>query len=221
MNTTPYTGPWSPDAFRGKVFYAVDFSGRCLVGADFSNSICKDCDFSDSDLSQADFRGADLYRCNFSRAVLYAVQFDEANLTRARFSEAFTYGWLMNTSANVTYADLLNFAVEKRRRSVSFVENFSDNVRNFAFGDAIDSTYALCERTYRVGQYRFTFEDLDEQEAALQKSQVYNRLKRLYRENQNGEAALHCLYLEKYFLTRSYYRYSPLTGERIRNKHSA
>src|ERR1700722_13347427 len=161
MNTTPYKGPWAAEAFTGKVFYAVDFSGRSLVGADFSDSVCKDCDFSDSDLSQADFRGADLYRCNFSRTVLYAVQFDEANLTRARFSGAFTYGWLMNASANVTYAELLNFAVEKRRRSVSFPGGASDNVRNIAFGEVISSTDTLCERTYRAGPYRFTFEDLD------------------------------------------------------------
>jgi uncharacterized protein YjbI with pentapeptide repeats len=213
MNTTPYRGLWNPGEFSGKTFYAADFSGRCLVGADFSDSICKDCDFSDCDLSQADFRGADLYRCNFSRAILYAVQFDEANLTRARFPGAFTYGWLMNASANVTYADLLSFAVERKRRSVTFMgRSKSDNVRNIEFGDVIESTDALCERAYRVGPYKFTFEDLEKQEAALQRSQIYNRLKRLYRENQNGEAALYCLYYERYFLTRSYYRYSPLTG---------
>lgn len=211
MSTT-YQGPWTRDAFRGKVFYGVDFSCRCLVGADFSNTVCKDCDFSDSDLSHANFKNADLYRCNFSRSVLYAVEFDDANLTRARFTGAFTYGWLMNSSANVTYADLLRFSIERKRRSVSFVESAAENVREIAFGSPIDSTNSLCERTYQVAPYRYTFEDLDPQEAALERSQIFNRLKRLYRENQNGEAALYCLYYERHYLTRSYYRYSPLTG---------
>jgi uncharacterized protein YjbI with pentapeptide repeats len=218
MDVQPYTGTWNPENFSGKEFIRVDFSGRCLVGADFSNSVCKDCDFSDSDLSMANFRNADLYRCNFSRAVLYAVNLDDANLTRADFNGAFTYGWLLNASANVTYANMLHFALEERRRSVSFSEGTSVSAATVSFGDRIQPTRDLCRRTYQVAGYRFTFDDLDHQESALQRSQIFNRMKRLYRENHNGQAALYCQYFERYYLTRSYYKYSVLTGGKYRDQ---
>ena len=140
------------------------------------------------------------------------MEFDDANLTRARFRRAYTYGWLLNASANVTYADLLEFELEQRRRSVSLTSESSDHVQELKFGAVAGSTADLCKQSYQVGRYRFTFEDLDPREEALQRSQIYNRLKRLFRENQNGEAALHCLYKERYYRTRSHYRYSPLTG---------
>ncbi|MBQ1019189.1 pentapeptide repeat-containing protein [Micromonospora sp. D93] len=216
MTTHPYTGTWSPDQFRGKTLVGVDFSNRCLVGVDFTEAVLKDCDFSNSDLSHANFTGADLYRCNFSRSVLYAAELDNANLTRANFTHSFIYGWLLNSTANVTYAQLLNFSIEERRRTVIVSETHPDYIRAIAFGQQIGPTADLCQQDYQVGNYRHTFTELEPQEAALQKSQVYNRLKRLYRENQNGEAALHCLYQERYWLTRSYYRLSPLTLGRFR-----
>ncbi|MFR0355720.1 pentapeptide repeat-containing protein [Streptomyces sediminimaris] len=213
-----YQGVWEPGVFAGQTFIGVDFSSRCLVGADFSGAICKDCDFSDSDLSMANFSGADLYRCNFVRSVLYAVELDGANLTRADFRGAFTYGWLLNSSANVTYAKLLDFGVESRRRSVTFSVDIEHNVRDVPFGQVIQDTKDLCLRSYQVGGYGFTFDELDPQEAALQRSQIYNRLKRLYRENHNGQAAVHCQYNERYYLTRSFYRYSALTGGQYRDQ---
>jgi hypothetical protein len=218
MDAQAYTGTWSPSEFRDKEFVSTDFSGRCMVGADFSGAVCKDCDFSDSDLSEANFQGADLYRCNFTRAVLYAVNFDDSNLTRTNFNGAFTYGWLLNSSANVTYANLLNFDLEERRRSVSFSAQPSNSSSSMNFGDRIQPTGELCRRTYRVAGYRFTFEDLDQQESALQRSQIFNRLKRLYRENHNGQAALYCQYHERYYLTRSYYKFSALTGGKYRDQ---
>jgi hypothetical protein len=218
MTTEQYRGTWEPESFAGKELIGIDFSHRCLVGADFSGSVCKDCDFSDSDLSHANFRGTDLYRCDFSRSVLYATEFDNANLTRANFKGSYTYGWLLNTAANVTYTQLLEFSVEERRRSVLVSSTRPDHVQEIAFGDRIESTADLCRRNYQVGHYRYVFSDLDRQEAALQRSQVYGRLKRLYRENQNGEAAIHCLYYERYYLTRSFYRYSPLTGGHYRDQ---
>ncbi|MEU7846945.1 pentapeptide repeat-containing protein [Micromonospora parva] len=194
----------------------MDFSNRCLVGADFSEAVLKDCDFSNSDLSHAKFTSADLYRCNFSRSVLYAAELDNANLTRANFTHSFIYGWLLNSSANVTYAQLLNFSIEECRRSVVVSATRPEYIRSITFGQQIGPTTGLCRQDYQVDHFRYTFTELDPQEAALQKSQVYNRLKRLYRENQNGEAALHCLYQERYWLTRSYYRLSPLTLGRFR-----
>ncbi|UKY49281.1 pentapeptide repeat-containing protein [Streptomyces inhibens] len=215
---TSFQGRWEPRSFAGQTFIGVDFSNRCLVGADFSGAVCKDCDFSDSDLSMANFSGADLYRCKFLRSVLYAVELDGANLTRADFRGAYTYGWLLNDSANVTYASLLGFELESRRRSVSFSADDPQNVREIPFGQVIPDTSELCRRSYQVGRFSFTFDDLDAQEAALQRSQIYNRLKRLYRENHNGQAALHCQFYERYYLTRSFYKYSPLTGGQYRDQ---
>lgn len=47
----------------------------------------------------------------------------------------------------------------------------------------------------------------------MQRSQVYNRLKRLYQANCFNEEARSCLYLERYHRTRSWYRYHTFTGE--------
>lgn len=214
-STTPFTGRWSdPDAFRNKTFHGYDFSGRCLVGTDFSGSVLKDCNFSCSDLSNANFKNADLYRCDFSQAIVYAVEFDNANLTRANFRGAFTYGILMNSPANITYADLLHFELEPRRRSVTFLSGAAAAAAGatYAIGDTLPSPRELSQGSYRVGAYKYTFADLEPEEEALQRSQIFNRLKRLYRENQNGQAALHCLYEERYHLTRSRYRLNPLAG---------
>ncbi|MEV4703934.1 pentapeptide repeat-containing protein [Actinoplanes sp. NPDC049316] len=216
MSTKPYDGTWDPQAFVGKELIGIDFSHRSLVGARFAGSVLKDCDFSDSDLSNADFTGADLYRCDFSRSILYAAGFDNANLTRADFTGSHIYGWLLNASANVTYTKLLSFSIESRRRSVAVDTVRPAHVREIEFGGQIDRAAELCASNYQVGKYRYTFVDLEPQEAALQRSQIYNRLKRLYRENHNGEAALHCLFYERYYLTRSYYRNSPLTGGKFR-----
>ena len=207
-----YGGEWDPSAFKDQTFHGVDFSNRCLVGADFSGSVCKDCDFTGSDLSLADFSDADLYRSDFSKAILYAARFDNANLTRANFSGAFTYGWLLNASANIAYANLLNFDVEDCRRKVDFGATSEGSTAQVAFGETIGPTRQVCQIDYQVGDAVFRFDALDAQEAALQRSQIYTRLKRLYRENQLGELALHCLYLERCYLTRSYYRGNPLVG---------
>jgi pentapeptide repeat protein len=166
--------------------------------------------------SNADFTDADLYRCDFSRSILYAAGFDNANLTRADFTGSHIYGWLLNGSANVTYTKLLNFSIEDRRRSVVVDADRPAHVREIKYGGQIDRAADLSASSYQVGRLRYTFVDLEPQEAALQRSQIYNRLKRLYRENHNGEAALHCLYYERYYQTRSYYRNSPLTGGKFR-----
>lgn len=213
----PYTGSWSPEAFAGKQFIGVDFSHRSLVGADFSNSVCEDCDFSGSDLSFANFTNANLYRCNLNGAVLYQTTFANTNLTRATFIGAYPYGWQPDSSTNITYTRALEFEIEQRRRSSVIVDaDTPDDVRRIEFGSVIEDSSKLCEEDYRVGIYQFTFSECDRRERAMQRSQVFNRLKRMYRENHNGELALHCLYLERFYLTRSFYRYSPLAKGELR-----
>jgi hypothetical protein len=211
-----YSGPWSPEAFTGRVFSGIDFSKRSLVGANFSNSVCKDCDFSDSDLSHANFTNADLYRSDFTRAIMYAAKISDANLTRAIFFESYIYGWLPNGSTNITYARLLQFSLERRRRSGVVTSEASPNVRSIIFGDEIGRTEDLCRTDYQVGIHRYTFSNLDRKELAMERSQIFNRLKWMYRGNHVGDAAMHCLYYEHYYLTRSSYRYSPLAGVEVR-----
>ncbi|MCM2427890.1 pentapeptide repeat-containing protein [Streptomyces sp. RKAG337] len=215
MNTVAYDGILEPGAFAGVTLVGVDFSNLCLVGADFSGAVCKDCDFSGSDLSMADFTGADLYRCTFARTVLYGAKLGDANLTRTDFEGAFIYGWLLHDSANVTYANLLSFELESRRRSVAFSGLPSE--QTMRFGQIIPDTTQLCHDDYQVGRVRFTFADLDLQEAALQRAQIFNRLKQLYRENHDGRTALHCHFHERYFLTRSRFKHSALTEGRHRD----
>jgi hypothetical protein len=206
-----YEGDWKPKAFRGKIFYGVDFSNRSLVGADFTGATCKDCDFSGSDLSLAVFKGADLYRSRFDRAVLYSTDFSNSNLTRATFKHSYMYGWLLNgATANVSYTDLLSFDLEARRRTVTYCDP-SENVTQYAFGSVWNGSGDV--NSYQVGNARFQFSELEAREAHLLRSQIYTLNKRLYRENHNGEAALHCLYLERYHLTRSQHRANVLLNQ--------
>lgn len=207
-----YSGSWETGAFRNGTFIGYDFSHRSLVGADFSGCVLKDCDFSGSDLSMAKFANADLYRVDFQGAMLYSTDFDGANLTRANFDGAFTYGWLLNSTANVAYANLLTFEVERRRRTSRVEESGVTNAPSVPFGSIIGPTSDLCLADYQVGIYGFTFKACDKQEIALQKSQIFNRMKRLYRENHYGERAIYCRYWERYWLTRSGYRANPLAG---------
>lgn len=205
-----------PDDLSGIDLVGIDFSGRSLVGANFAFSTCKDCKFVGCDLSQANFEGADLYRCDFSHAILYAVTFDNANLTRADFTGACIYGWLLNSTANINYAKLLGFDLERRRRTVHVHDDTSPTITHYAFGAPIPPSATLCEGPYQVGRFRFTFADLEAEEESLQRSQIYGRLKRLYRENQDGECAIHCMYWERHHLTRTWQKASQLTGSSVR-----
>lgn len=201
-----------PEDFRDKNLSGSDFSNRYFVGADFSNSICKDCDFSNCDLSQANFSNADLYRCKFNKSILYATVFSGANLTRADLTNAYIYGILIHGFCNVTYSKLLDFRIEKNRRKSTIVEDKPENIKIIPFASKLDNTDNLCLSSYQVDNYRFSFINLEPQEEAMQRSQIYNRLKRTYKENEYGEESLHCWYLERYYLTRSFYKYNPLTG---------
>ena len=190
----------------------ADFSGLCLVGADFSGSVLKDADFSGADLSHARFVGADLYRANFSEAVLYATEFGDANLTRAAFNASFPYGWLLRSPANISHADVFDFAIEPRRRTVRLVDPSESHVSEHPFGGEIGSTRELCTADYRVGKYCYQFERLESTEREFQRSQVWRTLKRIYLDLHDGQTARYCYFNERYHQTRSRFRHSPLTS---------
>ncbi|MFJ6898313.1 pentapeptide repeat-containing protein [Streptomyces hokutonensis] len=199
--------------FAGKDLRGRDFSRRNLVGADFSGSDCRWCDFSGSDLSLAKFTGADLYRAKFVSSILYVTELGSTNLTRVDFRGAFVYGFLFSSSSIITYAGLRDFELERRRRSVSFRPSNERGYDKRKFGREISDPDALCHSDYRVKGSCFSFRDVDDREANLQRAQVFNILKRLYRENHDGRAALDCHFWSRYHLTRSRYSRTVLTAQ--------
>ena len=200
------------ETFCGKTFVRVDFSGRLLVGVDFSNSTLVECNFTNSDLCHANFEGADLYRSTFKRSVLYAARFRNCNLTRCDFSDSYIYGLRIVDFSNITYAKFSNFRLESQRRSSSISSSGSGQTSR-RVGDTIVDTSQLPNGSYYVNGYSFTFSDLDKYEQHMQRSQVYNRLRRLYLANCFSEEARSCLYWERYHRARSWYRYHTFTGE--------
>ncbi|MCA9130843.1 MAG: pentapeptide repeat-containing protein [Planctomycetales bacterium] len=200
------------NSFRNKTFVRADFSGRCLVGVDFSGSTLVDCNFTNSDLCHANFEGADLYRSNFRRTVLYATHFRDCNLTRCDLSESYIYGLRIVDFSNITYTKFTNFRLERLRRS-STISASGAGQSHMKVGDKIVDTSQLPNGSYFVNGYSFSFADLDKYERHMQRSQVYNRLRRLYIANCFSEEARSCLYWERYHRTRSWYRYHTFTGE--------
>lgn len=202
--------------FKQRKFNSVDFSGRILVGVDFSGSTLIDCDFSNCDLSHANFAGADLYRSKFRRSVLYVTQFRDSNLTRCDFSEAFIYGLCIVDYSNITYAKFTKFLLEDKRRASTIAIN-SGGVKKVKIGDQISDTSILSRNNYFVNGWAFSFIEFDKTEQHMQRSQVYNRLKRLYQANGFNEEARSCLYWERHYRRCSWYRYHTFTGERTKD----
>lgn len=199
-------------SFKNKKLTKRDFSGRMLVGVDFSGSTLTECDFSNCDLSHAIFEGADLYRSKFQRSVLYASRFRDCNLTRCDFSESYIYGLKIVDFSNITYAKFTNFRLESRRRSSSLSEN-GGGISDLRPGQRCEDTSRLSKNNYFANGILFSFSNFDSAEQHMQRSQVYNRLKRLNQANCFNEEARSCLYLERYHRTRSWYRYHTFTGE--------
>lgn len=199
--------------FTGRDLRGWDFSGTYLVGADFSGADCRGCNFSGSDLSLAKFTGADLYKAKFVGSILYATEFGSANLTRANLDGAFVYGFLFSSSSVITYASLQNFEVEKGRRTALFKPQNEADYERRKFGRTIPDSSALYRSNYRVNGNCFSFEDPNGRDTSLQRAQIFNILKRLYRENHDGRAALECHFRSRYHLTRSRYRRSVLTAQ--------
>jgi uncharacterized protein YjbI with pentapeptide repeats len=199
--------------FVGRNLRGRDFSGKCLVGADFSGADCRGCDFRGSDLSLADFTGANLYKANFQDAVLYVTEFGSANLTRAEFHGSYAYGVQFKSSSVVTYTDFRNFKTELRRRSVSFQPENGVGYECREFWSTVEDSSALCSSNYRVGGSYFSFQELRDGEEHLQCAHIFNILKRLYRENHDGRAALRCHFQSRHHLTRSRYKRTVLTAE--------
>ena len=205
----------NPDtSFRGQKLNGVDFSGRTLVGVNFAGSDLHECNFDGCDLSHASFEDADLYRASFRDAILYGVRLKQTNLTRCDFSGAYVYGFQVSDYCNVTYSRFENIRLERRRRS-SKRRDQVDGQTERRIGEVIGDNAKLCQSNYFANGYAFTFRNFDLSEQFMQRSQVFNRLKRLYSSNSLGEDARRCYYFERYYRTRSWYKYHATTGEKI------
>lgn len=202
--------------FSGKDLTGFDFSNKVLIGADFSNCDCSGCDFSGSDLSFANFKGANLYRADFSKAVLYVTYFIDCDLTRADFNNSYLYGVKFVGNVNTTYCNFSDIKLEVDRRNTAFPKDllkyqeiqFSDNIMD-------DSSLMKTQQgiSYRnlygtkfyCGTHYMEFQDYKAYEKEMQLSQVYNRLKRIYKENNFHTEAGEFYYLEKFWQTRSWF----------------
>lgn len=193
-----------------------DFSNRILIGVDFSNSICVNCNFSGSDLSFANFKNTNLYRANFSNAILYVTRFEDSDLTRSNFDNAFIYGAKFVGNVNITYCSFENLQLEDERRESAIVADKTNYREITAFEPTVkvygskqqpnDVTYKeiygtkfFCNNAY------MEFRKYKPYEREMQFSQIYNRLKRIYKENNFSSEAGDFYFLEKYWQTRSWF----------------
>ena len=202
--------------YSGQVLSGQDFSNRVLIGVDFSNCTCDDCDFSGSDLSFADFTNTSLYRSNFSNSILYVTYFRDADLTRANFDNSFIYGAKFIGNVNVTYCSFKGLRLENERRltvtpsdktAFQEVKELESTVKIYgAKHQSNDSTYRekYGSKFFCNGAY-MEFHGYKPYEREMQFSQIYNRLKRVYRENNFSSEAGQFYFLEKYWRTRSWF----------------
>jgi hypothetical protein len=206
--------PRTGNDFSGQNLAGRDFSNMVLIGANFSNSNCSNCDFSGSDLSFANFDKANLYRSVFSRAIVYVTYFVECDLTRANFDRAFIYGVKFAGNVNVTYTNFSNLQLESFRRctvfpkdkteysEVLFGKSTADNTVSFSKDYSYKKIYGS---KFTCGEYYMEFRDYKKYEREMQLSQIYNRLKRIFKENDFFNEAGQFYYHEKYWQTRSWY----------------
>lgn len=191
----------------------MDFSNRILVGANFHGSDCTGCNFSNCDLSFAIFKETNLYRANFSGAKLYVTKFEDCDLTRAIFKKSFPYGIKFIGNVNITYADFSDFEIEELRRSHGFYIS-NEHFKDISFGSKFDKHNSIVTN-FKVNQIKIIFREFKTFEKAMQKSQVFSRLKRVFAENNFMEEAGFYHYYERYWLTRSFYRHLPLETPKL------
>lgn len=202
--------------FSGRDLSGRDFSNKVLIGVDFSNSNCSGCDFSYSDLSFANFKGANLYRASFVNSILYVTYFVDCDLTRANCDSAYIYGVKFVGMVNITYCDFSNLSLESERRVTAFpqgnsnyqeiqlfdsitgMQGFGNSLRHTALKDHYGPKFTCNSHYMEFVKYR-------PYEKEMQLSQIHNRLKRIFKENNFYTEAGNFYYLEKYWETKSWF----------------
>lgn len=194
-----------------------DFSNQILIGVDFSKCDCQNCNFKNCDLSFAVFRDTNLYNCQFDGAILYCTIFDTVNLTRASFNQSYIYGVKFLSFANITYATFEDLRVEKYRRIGDRYNPRNDNVIKILNNYSERVEFETDNTSFLCNGYFFRFEERSKHDVQREFSQIYNRLKRVHRENLFLKDAGHYYYLERYWYRKSFCK-QDLSGKIIHSK---
>ena len=206
----------SVSTYSNKKTFGGDYSGKFLIGFDFSNSSLEYADFSNSDLSFAVFRRTDLYHANFEGAVLYCTVFEECNLTRAEFKSCYIYGVKFVSFVNVTYCDVDNVKTESLRRIGYKCNPDGDKYIKIKLGSKIIDKNRY--KNFVCNGYYIQFKEREPYDKERELSQIYNRLKRIYKENYFISEAADYYYLERYWHRRSLCKQS-FSGKEVGNKY--
>jgi len=193
--------------FSGKDFSGKDFSNMVLIGADFSGSKCDKCNFSGADLSFAIFKETDLYEAKFEEAVMYVTHFENCNLTRANFDKAFMYGIKFLPYINITYCSFKKIQLEERRRKGKNLNSVKEEDREkykvIKLGTSMTEIGVLSLNkldSFCCNGYCFDIYNYVKDEKELHWSQIFNRLKRIFKENYFEREAAEFYLQERYWL---------------------
>lgn len=205
------------NAFKGKNISKKNLSHKILIGMNFSETICECVDFRFSDLSFATFKGTNLYHADFEGAILYCTVFEDCNLTRANFNRSYIYGVKFKSYVNVTYCTFKDIKTEDKRR-IGYNENLNNHYyKKLSCGGFLNAhelgDYFSCNGIYLHLVQREKYDKEREM------SQIYNRLKRIYKENFFNKEAANCYYLERYWHRKSFCK-QDLSGQIINNRFS-
>lgn len=189
---------------KGQMFFN-NYSNKLLIGCVFENMDFQNCDFSFSDLSFASFKNCNLYNCKFNNSILYCTIFDTVNLTRASFNDSYIYGVKFLSFSNITYATFDNLKVEDYRRiGMRYNPQQSGEFSLLTLSDHLNSFIKSAGRVYVINGYYFTFVKRSTHDKEREYSQIFNRLKRVHKENFFLKEAAKYYYLERKWYRKSY-----------------
>lgn len=185
--------------------FITNYTNKLLIGCTFENMDFQNCDFSDSDLSFTTFKNCNLYNCNFNNTILYCTVFDTVNLTRANFNECYIYGVKFLSFSNITYATFENLKVEDYRRiGLRYNPQRSENYQLLSLSDSPSLFIKKEGLVYIINGFQFTFIKRSIHDKEREYSQIYNRLKRVHKENFFLNEAAKYYYLERKWYRKSY-----------------
>lgn len=194
------------------------FKDSLLIGCDFSDCDCQNCDFSNCDLSFASFKDCNLYNCNFENSILYCTVFDTVNLTRSKFDKSYIYGVKFLSFVNITYATFCDLQIEPLRRiGTRYNPQCHKEFQLIGLNQSPSSLIKTDNASYVINGYYIRFQKRDKYDTAREFSQLYNRLKRIHKENFFLNEAAHYYYLERLWYRKSFCK-QDLTGNIITSR---
>lgn len=181
------------------------YSSRLLIGCTFENMDFQNCDFSYSDLSFTTFKNCNLYNCKFNNSILYCTVFDTVNLTRANFNECYIYGVKFLSFSNITYATFEKLKVEEYRRiGMRYNPQQCEEYQLLSLSDSPNIFIKKEGFIYVINGFHFTFIKRSAHDKEREYSQIYNRIKRVHKENFFLNEAAKYYYLERKWYRKSY-----------------